>query len=213
VIVEFEKILRKLYIRVNSYHTVIYETKMNPESALEESTDNISDIKPEQTKRETTYWRITRTTIEENCNCAGVFIVKDGGQTPHVLLVESKRKNYQYSFPKGKRNKGESTLDAAKRELYEETGLAEEDYEIFPEKWYVEHRSDTGKPHIVYYMAHLKNYEAILNPIDTKEIISARWFTPEEIYAMRRSFYLQRRQITTRAIRDYRMRQLISLVK
>lgn len=183
---------------------------MNPESVLEESTDNRSDNMSKQTEqieRETTYWRITRTTIEENCNCAGVFIVKDGGQIPHVLLVESKRKNYQYSFPKGKRNKGESTLDAAKRELYEETGLAEEDYEIFPEKWYVEHRSDTGKPHIVYYMAHLKNYDAILNPIDTKEIISARWFTPEEIYAMRRSFYLQRRQITTRALRDYGMRQ------
>ena len=148
--------------------------------------------------------------IEENCNCAGVFVVKDcGDDQPQVLLVESKRKNYQYSFPKGKRNKGESTVETAKRELYEETGLVEDDYELFPEQWYVEHRSDTGKPHIVYYMAHLKNREVILNPIDTKEIVSAKWFTTDDIYGMRRSFYLQRRQITTRAVRDYKMRSLV----
>jgi len=171
---------------------------------------------------------ISRQVIEENCNCAGVFIVKetDDGENGtskspaadsimgsssmwSVLLVESKRKNYQYSFPKGKRNKGESTLEAAKRELYEETGLKEQDYDLYPEKWYIEYRADTGKPHIVYYMAKIKNSNVVLNPIDKKEIVSAGWFTPDEIYTMRRSFYLQRRQIVTRAIRDCQMRMMV----
>lgn len=177
-------------------------------------TTNMTNATAVQTMPETPRpLHIDKTVIEENCNCAGVFIVKDTGGIPQVLLVESKRKNYQFSFPKGKRNKGENTLDTAKRELYEETGLVEDDYDLFPEKWYVEHRSDTGKPHIVYYMAHLKNLQAVLNPIDTKEIISANWFTPEEIYGMRRSFYLQRRQITTRAIRDYKTRWLVNNVQ
>lgn len=161
---------------------------------------------------------LSKNSIEENCNCAGVFMIRElpptnlygnsGVFAPNlnILLVESKRKNYQFSFPKGKRNKGEHTLDAAKRELYEETGLKEEDYEIYPDKRYIEYRSDTNKPHIVYYMAKLTNQSAQLCPIDTREIVSAKWLSPDEIYTMRRSLYFQRRQIVTRGIRHYIMR-------
>lgn len=151
--------------------------------------------------------KLTQNVIEENCNCAGIFMTKCDPSNPkdiRVLLVESKRKNYSFSFPKGRRNKGELTLEAAKREFHEETGLDETVYDVFADKWYIEYRSDTGKPHIVYYLGKMKKdfLDAKLNPIDTKEIVSANWFTPDEIYAMRKSFYLQRRQITTRAIKD-----------
>jgi 8-oxo-dGTP pyrophosphatase MutT (NUDIX family) len=161
--------------------------------------------------------------IEQSCNCAGVFLIRETVSTTgkyygtsgilapelEILLVEGKRKTYQFSFPKGKKNKKECTLDAAKRELYEETGLRETDYEIYPDKYYIEYRTDTNQPHICYYMAKMINQDAELCPIDTKEIVSAKWFTPKEIYSMRNSFYLQRRQIVTRGIRDYLMRFVI----
>jgi 8-oxo-dGTP pyrophosphatase MutT (NUDIX family) len=149
---------------------------------------------------------LSKQEIEDNCNCAGVLLFMPSASTDgsdlKVLLVESKRKKYQYSFPKGKRNKGEPTLDTAKRECYEETGLTEADYELYDVKWYVEYRVDIEKPHIVYYLGKLKNMDAKLDPKDTKEIVSAGWYTPEEIYKMKDTFYLQRRQIVSRAIKD-----------
>lgn len=154
---------------------------------------------------------ISKTVIEEKCNCAGVFLIKGDpvdDSNLQVLLVENKRKNYQYSFPKGKRNKGEHTLDAAKRELLEETGIEEKDYQLIPNKWYIEYCAlsddpEVEKPHIIYYLAKLKNNDAVLCPQDTREIVSANWFTPVDIYKMKKTFYLQRRQIVTRAVRDF----------
>ena len=165
--------------------------------------------------------KLTKSDIEEQCTCAGVFLIrrdvnseksstsKPSKDSFKVLLVESKRKTFQYSFPKGRRNKDEPTLETAKRELHEETGLTENDYALFPDRWYIEYRSDTGKPHIVYYAAELVNQEAILSPIDTKEIIAANWFQPQDIYNMTRSFYYQRRVITTRALLDFQRRNIM----
>lgn len=146
---------------------------------------------------------LSKSVIEDNCKCAGVFMLRtNSDDKQEILLVESKRKDYKYSFPKGKRNKGEDTLTAAKRELYEETGLEPDDYYLNENKWYIEYISKTGKPHIIYYLGILKNYEKTLTPIDTREIVSAGWFSPENIYAMKKTFCLQRRQIVTRAMKD-----------
>lgn len=142
--------------------------------------------------------------IEDTCTCAGIIMVrKDLDQKVRILLVENKRKNYQFSFPKGKREKGEQTIMTAKRELHEETGLSDTDYTIMPNHFYLEYGTNQGQPHIVYYLAQLKNMVSKLQPIDTKEIVAAGWYTPDEIYGMKKSFYLQRRQITTKAIRDW----------
>ena len=155
---------------------------------------------------------LTQEVIEKECTCAGILIVKNviletfenlrSISSYEILLVESKRKSYQYSFPKGKRNRDEDTITTAKRELTEETGLTEEDYILYPNIRYVEYRPDLKKPHIVYYLARLTNLSAQLVPQDTREIVSANWFTPQFIYKMRKSFYLQRRQIVTRAMKD-----------
>jgi hypothetical protein len=100
-------------------------------------------------------------------------------------------------------------MTAAKRELYEETGIGETQYEIVPGQWYIEYKQDCDKPHIVYYAARLIDKGVELQPQDTKEILSAGWFTPSCIYAMRTELYLQRRQIVTKAIRDLTMKKLI----
>ena len=75
---------------------------------------------------------ITPAEVEEKCNCAGILLIRppnhDDNKNLQVLLVEGKRKYDRYSFPKGKRNKNEDSLTAAKRELYEETGITEDSY-------------------------------------------------------------------------------------
>jgi len=175
---------------------------------------------------------LSKLVIEDNCNCAGIFLIKhtidneiyinnpsDNYKTNkiEVLLVENRRKNYQFSFPKGKRNKGEHTLVAAKRELLEETGIEEKDYDLMENRWFIEYctkasEPDVEKPHIIYYLAVLKNNDVNLCPKDTKEILNAKWFEPDDIYKMKKTFYLQRRQIVTRAIRDYKTKIIIQKI-
>jgi 8-oxo-dGTP pyrophosphatase MutT (NUDIX family) len=138
---------------------------------------------------------VTQEDLETHCRCAGVFLTREDESDTKILLVETHRKKYQFSFPKGKRNRGEDTMTAAKRELYEETGIPEGSYEILPGRWYIEYKQDCDKPHIVYYAARLLDNDVTLCPQDTKEILKADWFTPEQIYTMRTELYLQRRQI------------------
>lgn len=52
---------------------------------------------------------------------AGVIVYDYSENNPHILCVRSYKK---WDFPKGKLNKGESTIEAAYRELCEETSLA-----------------------------------------------------------------------------------------
>jgi len=144
----------------------------------------------------------TQEELELHCRCAGVFLTRGDGVDVEILLVETHRKKYQYSFPKGKRERGEDTLSAAKRELLEETGISEDSYEFISGRRYIEYKPDCDKPHIVYYAARLKTHNVILAPRDTKEIRSAKWFTPADIYTMRTELYLQRRQIVTKAVRE-----------
>lgn len=157
------------------------------------------------------YRYLSQSAVEDSCRCAGVLLIrrcKEDGRL-QVLLVQSKRKSYAFSFPKGKRNRMECTLTAAQRELYEETGIEPTDYDWIAPKKYIEYRTDTGTPHIVYYLAELTNPNVVLEPKDKREIVDAKWFDPEEIYTMKKSFYLQRRQIVTRAIRDYKYRETV----
>ena len=52
---------------------------------------------------------------------AGGVIIKRSGKIVQVLLI--KDMNGNWTFPKGVVEKGESHEDAAKREIFEETGL------------------------------------------------------------------------------------------
>lgn len=147
--------------------------------------------------------------IDKQCNCAGILLVKVPFDRPFtkdqlkVLLVQGHWRSYPFSFPKGKKKKGEEPIKAAKRELYEETGITEKDYILFPRRKYIEYRTDTvpHKPHIVYYFAMLKS-DVPINPIDTKEVMAADWYSPKDIYQMKRTIYLQRQQIVTRMVKD-----------
>lgn len=146
--------------------------------------------------------------IESSCNCAGVLLMRPRlNGSPEILLVESHRKSYQFSFPKGKRNRGEDTLSAALRELHEETGIRPQDVQLFPGRWYIEYRLDTGMPHIIYYLGYVIDPNVQLNPIDKKEIVAAAWYAPEDIYEMKRTFYLSRRQIIRKAVSDFWLRE------
>lgn len=63
-----------------------------------------------------------------NMNCAGVIVFISKNSSLKVILA--KTSHGHWSFPKGKKEKFESDILAALRELSEETGLTENDIEI-----------------------------------------------------------------------------------
>lgn len=75
-----------------------------------------------------------------------VWRTGDDGQV-EVLLVHRPRYD-DWSFPKGKCDRGESFADAAEREVLEETGFAVEFGAALPEVRYTDHR---GRPKVVRY--------------------------------------------------------------
>src|SRR3989344_5968327 len=67
-------------------------------------------------------------TDRERSFSAGLVIYRRTDEGPKFLAIY--QRDRYWNFPKGKIEAGEKSLDAALREVYEETGLREEDLRI-----------------------------------------------------------------------------------
>jgi 8-oxo-dGTP pyrophosphatase MutT (NUDIX family) len=92
-----------------------------------------------------------------------------------ILLVLG-RTCMLWSLPKGHRKSYESSFQCALRELWEETGISVDqtnlNFSNLPYK-----RLKVGR----YYLLEFP-HAVQPSPRDEKEIVTAQWFTPEEIY-------------------------------
>ncbi len=108
--------------------------------------------------------------------CFGVIVIsRDLSST---LLVQDSKKNW--SFPKGKREGKEAPLEAAFRELEEETGLTKSDLVMFPEKTFVDELSAKGNPAIRLFIGFLKDGVTTFTPKKGDEIESAKLVSLEK---------------------------------
>ncbi|MFA6963763.1 MAG: NUDIX domain-containing protein [Patescibacteria group bacterium] len=100
------------------------------------------------------------------------------GQEPHFLLVEQGGKFW--SFPKGHKEDEESDVEAAKRELFEEAGIA--GGELIEDKTFSEHytysQDGTDLDKTVTFYPYFSNQ--FFPIIDNKEITNFKWVTYEE---------------------------------
>lgn len=87
----------------------------------------------------------------------------------------------KWGFPKGGRKRCETVIEAALRELYEETGLGSTDIEPLHKDLYVEQKPSKQrvKMRTRYYITSLTG-EPELNPIDKREIIKCRFMSIKE---------------------------------
>ena len=97
----------------------------------------------------------------------GIIPIQEG----KVFLVRHKNGGH-WGFPKGRPELGETPLETAKRELFEETGLSVVD--LISDEPIVEER--TSK--LVYFFPAL--VEGVLS-LQTKEISEGQWVTPQEV--------------------------------
>lgn len=79
-----------------------------------------------------------------------------------------------WGFPKGHREHGERTLDAARRELQEETGLSAriDTRREFTQRYIFTHRGTTIHKKVTYYVGYVKEKTLALQ---AKELKDAKW--------------------------------------
>ncbi|MCU4674554.1 NUDIX hydrolase [Catenovulum sp. 2E275] len=99
----------------------------------------------------------------------------------HFLLVEETEDGRQvYNQPAGHLEQNESLLDAAKRELYEETGL-----KLEPQALVGIYQSEVKHKNIQYlrfcYLIELEQNELPKTQPQDSDITAAHWFTLEQI--------------------------------
>jgi mRNA-decapping enzyme subunit 2 len=89
----------------------------------------------------------------------------------NTILVVRGKKSSKWSFPKGHKNRGETYIDCAVRETYEEAGIDLEN--IVPTSY---QRLSVGE----YYFYDLQE-EVVPRINDTQEISEARWMSIDDM--------------------------------
>jgi 8-oxo-dGTP pyrophosphatase MutT (NUDIX family) len=110
---------------------------------------------------------------------AGGIICGVGKNSGKIAVVRRKRYGGEVGLPKGKLNEGESEIEAARREIEEETGLRPSVQKIVGTTRY----SVGGRAKSVTYFMMEATDDAPASPRDTGEIQAVEWLTPVEALA------------------------------
>lgn len=114
--------------------------------------------------------------------CSGVLVIgrKSDEPIPYIAMVQTPKK--YWSFPKGKKDKGEMSLQTALRELREETGILSKDLKLVGLPPFQE-QSNKGGLASTYYTAYFKYYidNEPLTPEDAGELTQAVWMPIKNI--------------------------------
>ncbi len=113
-----------------------------------------------------------------------VIIEKEGKV---ILVQEAGIDRGQWNHPAGWLDKGENPVSAAKREAEEETGL-QVDITHFLGVYNFVKPARATEDHVERHVVKLVFVGKVTGgaiTLDPKEIMDARWFTPEEIYDMK----------------------------
>jgi 8-oxo-dGTP pyrophosphatase MutT (NUDIX family) len=118
-----------------------------------------------------------------NTPCCGVFVIaydKHGNQ--YIAMVKTPKNHW--SYPKGKKNKGEMSFNTAIRELEEETGIKSDEITFVETQIYNE-TSDNNHPATSYYTAFynklIDNESLKLVQEDLDELSEARWILLKDV--------------------------------
>ena len=111
--------------------------------------------------------------------CSGIIVININ--INETILVCTDYDNY--SFPKGKRNKGETSLETGWRELQEETGLTKDDVELIDNISFDE-KSDRGGLATRYYVGKLKYKEKKEVTFDITELKKVEWIKIDDVFKL-----------------------------
>jgi 8-oxo-dGTP pyrophosphatase MutT (NUDIX family) len=121
-----------------------------------------------------------------------------------ISEVPSKFNEPEWGFPKGRRMKGETDVQCAIREYFEETNIPQEAYTIREDLMFSETFTGTNNVRYkhIYFVALLKDSKVInlsqkLTPVQRREISSVGWKTLAECKNITRPHYIERKKMIT----------------
>lgn len=118
------------------------------------------------------------------------------------LILESKSSHVEpeWGFPKGRRSKGETDIECATREFWEETNIPRHAYDVLEQLKCTEVFTGTNniKYKHIYYVAVLKDSKLIdltqkLTSMQRREISAVSWKTLKECKDITRPHYVERK--------------------
>lgn len=131
-------------------------------------------------------------------------------------LIESVPSSFtdpEWGFPKGRRSKGESDLECAVREFWEETNIKSDAYSVLPKLSLTEIFTGTNNIQYkhVYFIALLNDAsllpnEKLLTSMQRREVSEVGWKTLAESKQITRPHYAERKKILSsleRIIQEY----------
>jgi 8-oxo-dGTP diphosphatase len=131
---------------------------------------------------------------------AGGVVVRDGDDGPEVAIIH-RPKYMDWSLPKGKLEEGEDWLEAALREVKEETGYSAEASIELPRVSYLDRK---GRRKLVRYWL-MRPLEGAFEP--DAEVDELRWVGRDEAESM--LTYPHDRELVGKALRRRRLRRLL----
>lgn len=113
---------------------------------------------------------------------AVIFYRDENGERLYLLLHYHLKSDY-WDFPRGNLEQGENSIEAAKREIREETGLAEKDIGLMSDfreevQWFYIFQTIRRLKHVTYFLAEAKKREIKLS----EEHIEYKWLSFEKAY-------------------------------
>ena len=116
-----------------------------------------------------------RVTRDYSYGVVPLYRTERGWQVLVIHQYGSKGDAY-WGFPKGHREHGERNVEAAKRELKEETGLSArlDTKQTFVQRYIFTHKNTTIHKKVTYYVGYAKDKKLTLQ---TKELADAKWCT------------------------------------
>jgi 8-oxo-dGTP pyrophosphatase MutT (NUDIX family) len=119
------------------------------------------------------------------------------------LVIPSKFVEPEWGFPKGRRSRGETDLQCAVREFWEETNIPSEAYTVL-ETTFTENFVATNNIHYKhkYFVAVLKDSKLInlnqkLTPAQKREVSGVEWKSLAECKRITRPHYVDRKRLIT----------------
>jgi 8-oxo-dGTP pyrophosphatase MutT (NUDIX family) len=122
--------------------------------------------------------------IGNQYNCAGIVLFND--DFTKVILGATKKGHF--SFPKGKREKGETVIDTAFRETFEETGISC-DHIVINDTLMCEYKIKNGIPSpycSVYYFIGKMTVPTnqVKIQFDEDELVDVKWYGIEDAHKL-----------------------------
>jgi 8-oxo-dGTP pyrophosphatase MutT (NUDIX family) len=122
---------------------------------------------------------------------------------PRGQLVHDAKSTHvepEWGFPKGRRSKGETDVDCATREFWEETNIPGNAYDVIERLRFTEVFTGTNniKYKHIYYVAILKDSKLIdlsqkLTTMQKREVSAVSWKTLKECKEITRPHYVERK--------------------